>query len=134
MGRDVGRSCHDGDGRLFESSGRPARDERRPWVSLAGCTAVRGMITWQHLAFWDALRFAPVVGIVFPRAAGTSCGPYGQVCGARQAACARGKQNGASTKVPGEPGRLGRLQCAVCALKRLLIAQEQPEQRAPCGA
>ena len=70
----------------FEMRGRRVRDERRPWLDLAGCIAVRGTLTWQHLDFWDALRFVLVVNGVVLGAQGTSCRPCQEVCSASRAA------------------------------------------------
>ena len=83
VGCDVGCPCHDGDRRLFERRGRRARDERRPWLYLAGCIAVRGTLTWH---FWDALRFVLVVERVVLGARRTSTRPCEEVCSASRAA------------------------------------------------
>ena len=86
-GCDVGCSCHCEGRRLFKSYDRRPRDKRRPWLGEAGCIAVRGMLTWQHPEFWDAVRVALIVASVFPSSAGASYGSCEALHSAHPAAC-----------------------------------------------
>ena len=78
---------------------------------VAGGIAVRGILTWQHSNFWDALRFARIAVGVLARSAGASCGLCEYVQGAHLAACAAYMQTCVRTKPSAAPGRLGRLLC-----------------------
>ena len=108
VGCDVGCSCHGVSRRLFKSRRRLPRDERRPWLGVAGCIAVRRKLTWQHPDIWDAVRVALIVAGVFARSAGASYGSCEDMHSAHLAACAGRAQMSARSKASFQPCRLGR--------------------------